>query len=478
MSFWYIILKEMIDKKIGAILNKFDRAHFEVAVVGGAVRDILQKKGVSDWDLATNAKPEEILKLFANKSFYNNRFGTVGIKVDGEVVEATTYRKEQRYTDGRHPDVVVWGKSLDKDLARRDFTINAIALKLGTRGQGSGVGKKQDIYTPVFIPYNLILVDLFDGQKDLKDKIIKTVGDPNKRFGEDALRLIRAVRLATTLGFEIEKDTRAAIIKNANLITKISSERVRDELFKIIDSENAYGGILLLRQTGLLTHILPELDICFDVQQKSPKRHHIFDVGTHCAMSLKFCPSKKTIVRFATLLHDIGKAKVANVTAEGIRTFYNHEVVGGRQVLEIAARLNLAKLDREKLFRLVRWHQFSVNENQTDKALRRFIRNVGLGNVSDMMDLRIGDRLGGGLQQPESWRLKLFRKRLKEVLVKPFTVADLKVDGHDVMKILGIVPGPKVGEILKKLFEEVAENSGKNNKEYLLKEIERFKTPS
>lgn len=459
---------------IEAILKKFEEAGFEVAVVGGAVRDILQKKGVSDWDLATNAKPEEILKLFANKSFYNNRFGTVGINVDGEVVEVTTYRREQRYTDGRHPDVVVWGKSLNEDLARRDFTINAIALKLGARGQDSGAGKKQNVYT-LSTPYTLTLVDLFDGQKDLKDKIIRTVGDPNKRFTEDALRLIRAVRLATTLGFEIEKDTRAAVIKNAKLITKISGERIRGELFRIIDSENAYGGILLLRETGLLTQILPELDICFDVQQKSPKRHHIFDVGTHCAMSLKFCPSKKTIVQFATLLHDIGKAKVANVTAEGIRTFYNHEVVGGRQVLEIAARLTLAKSDREKLFRLVRWHQFSVNENQTDKALRRFIRNVGLENVSDMMDLRIGDRLGGGLQQPESWRLKLFRKRLEEVLVKPFTVADLKVDGRDVMKILGIVPGPKVGEVLKKLFEEVAEDSKKNNKKYLLKRIADFK---
>ncbi|OGD84825.1 hypothetical protein A3B51_02545 [Candidatus Curtissbacteria bacterium RIFCSPLOWO2_01_FULL_41_18] len=465
----------MIDKKIEAILNKFEVAHFEVAVVGGAVRDILQKKDVSDWDLATSAKPEEILKLFANKSFYNNRFGTVGIKVDGEVVEVTTYRKEQRYKDWRHPDVVVWGKSLDEDLARRDFTINAIALKLGARGQGSGVGKKQDIYTLVSIPNTLILVDPFDGQKDLKDKIIRTVGDPNKRFAEDALRLIRAVRLAITLGFEIEKNTRLAIIKNAKLIAKISGERVRDELFKIIDAENAYVGILLLCETGLLTHILPELDICFDVQQKSPKRHHIFDVGTHCVMSLKFCPSKKTIVRFATLLHDIGKAKVANVTEDGIRTFYNHEVVGGKQALVISTRFNFSKTAREKLFRLVRWHQFSVNENQTDKALRRFIRNVGLENVSDMMDLRVGDRLGGGLQQPESWRLKLFRKRLREVMVKPFTVADLKVDGHDVMKILGLGPGPKVGEVLKSLFEEVADDANKNNREYLLRRISQYK---
>src|SRR3989344_1221925 len=192
-------------------------------------------------------------------------------------------------------------------------------------------------------------------------------------------------------------------------------------------------------------------------------------------MSFKFCPSKKTIVKFATLLHDIGKAKVANLTDEGVRTFYNHEVVGGRQVLGIARRLSFSNADREKLFKLVRWHQFSVDEHQTDRAIRRFIRNAGLENVEDMMDLRIGDRLGGGLQQPESWRLKLFRKRLKDVLTKPFTVADLKVDGNDVMEILNIKPGLEVGEILQKLFKEVEEDSKKNERQYLLGRIKEFK---
>jgi len=192
-------------------------------------------------------------------------------------------------------------------------------------------------------------------------------------------------------------------------------------------------------------------------------------------MSLKHCPSKDSITKLATLLHDIGKAKVADVTEEGIRTFHNHEVIGSRQALAIAKRWNLSHIQREKLFKLVRWHQFSVNENQTDNALRRFIRNVGLENVEDMMDLRIGDRLGGGLQQPESWRLKLFRQRLKEVLKKPFTVADLKVNGHDVMKILGITPGPKVGEVLNKLFEEVADDTKKNDRKYLLGRLKSLK---
>ncbi|MBI2012600.1 HD domain-containing protein [Candidatus Curtissbacteria bacterium] len=193
-------------------------------------------------------------------------------------------------------------------------------------------------------------------------------------------------------------------------------------------------------------------------------------------MSLAHCPSRDTITRLATLLHDIGKAKVAKVTEEGIRTFYNHEVVGGRMALGIAKRLNLSRGDRDKLFRLVRYHQFTVNENQTDSALRRFIRNIGVENIEDMMDLRVGDRLGGGLQQPEGWRLKLFRQRLKEVMKKPFTVADLKVNGHDVMKILNLKPSPKVGEVLAALFEEVAEDKNKNKREYLLERLKKLKS--
>ena len=454
------------------IIKKLDDAGYEVAIVGGAVRNILSRRAVADWDLTTSAKPEEILKLFKN-SFYNNRFGTVGVKIGDLIVEVTTYRREQKYSDMRHPDVVVWGKTLEEDLARRDFTINAMAMK--PKVKLSEISNFKLLASSKFSSEkqisNFTLVDPYNGQSDLKSKVIRTVGDADKRFGEDALRLIRAVRLACELGFEIEPLTKKSIVKNAALIKKISGERIRDELFKIIASENCDTGIFLLRDVGLLGQFLPELDECFAVEQKSPKRHHIFDVGTHCVMSMRFCPTKDTLVKFATLLHDIGKAKVADITSEGVRTFYNHEVVGGRQASNIGRRFSLSGADREKLFKLVRWHQFSVDEHQTDKAIRRFIRNVGLENVEDMMDLRIGDRLGGGLQQPESWRLKLFRTRLKDVLKKPFTVRDLKVNGDDVMKVLAISPGPKVGEVLAKLFEEVVDDNKKNNKEYLLDRI-------
>ena len=450
-----------MDKELVNILQAIVKAGFEVAIVGGAVRDFLAKKDISDWDFTTNARPEEILKLIKG-SFYNNRFGTVGVVLQSQklTIQITTYRTEEKYTDKRHPDVIVWGKTLEEDLSRRDFTINAMALRI----ENGKLKVEKDN-----------LVDPFDGQKDLRNKLVRAVGDPDKRFREDALRLLRATRFATTLGFKIEDKTAAAIKKNAKALLLISGERIRDELFKILGSENAADGILLARDLGLLQIILPELNECFTVEQKSPQRHHIYDVGTHCVMSLRNCPSKDTITRLATLLHDTGKAKVAAGTEEGVRTFHNHELVSSRQALQIAKRLHLTNTQREKLFKLVRWHQFSVNENQTDKALRRFIRNIGIENIEDMMDLRIGDRLGGGLQQPESWRLKLFRKRLKDVMKKPFTVADLKVDGHDVMKILNIKPGPKVGEVLKMLFEQVADDPKKNNRDYLQKRLKEYK---
>lgn len=450
-----------MNSEVLTILKKIEAAGFEVAAVGGGVRDLVVGNKAKDWDFTTNAKPQEILKLFPN-AFYNNKFGTVGIPVKVEetehpnVVEVTTYRTEGSYSDSRHPDEVIWGDSLEEDLKRRDFTINALALRF--RG-----GKFDD--EPV---------DLFGGVDDLKNKIIRAVGNANVRFGEDALRIIRAIRFATTLEFEIEDRTKKGIADNSKLILKVSGERIRDEIFKIVESENCDRGFFLARDLGILKCILPELDVNFAVEQKSPKRHHIYDAGTHCVMSMKHCPSSDTIVRFATLLHDIGKAKVAAITEEGVRTFFNHEVVGARMARDIATRLNLSMADRDKVFKLVRWHQFSVGENQTDKAIRRFINNVGLENVEDMMNLRIGDRLGGGLEEPESWRLKLFKKRIKEVLTQPFSVRDLKVNGRDVMEVLKIKPGPKVGDILRKLFEEVVEDSSRNEKGYLMKKLQEI----
>jgi tRNA nucleotidyltransferase (CCA-adding enzyme) len=278
---------------------------------------------------------------------------------------------------------------------------------------------------------------------------------------------MRAVRFAAELNFKIEDNTLEAIKQNATLIHKIAKERVRDELFKIIASQNAYHGMQLFRETGLMQEILPELEKTFGVEQKSPGRHHIYDVGTHSMMALKNVPSQDVITRFATLIHDIGKPQTFKVLDSGTITFYNHEVVGATIAKQIAERLRFSRKDAGKLIRLVRWHQFTVNEQQTDTALRRFIRNVTPEYAEDMLALRVGDRLGGGASET-SWRLEEFKKRLVEVQKQPFTVRDLKIDGTDVMKELNLKPGPEIGKILNELFKEVVENNLPNEREELV----------
>ncbi len=436
---------------VKSFMQSFKKVGFQIFVVGGAVRDQLVGRSTENWDFTTSATPEEIVKLFPD-SFYNNQFGTVGVKVYNDLIfEVTTFRKEGAYGDLRHPDSIEWASSVEEDLARRDFTINAIAYD----------GEK--------------IVDPHGGQEDLKKKLIRAVGDPDKRFGEDALRMMRAVRLASELGCTIEEETREAIRRNAHLIVKISWERIRDEFLRILASDFPAEGVLFLRSAGLLEFILPEVSECFGVPQKSPKRHHIYDVGTHLVMSLKHCPSKDMITRFATLLHDVGKAATFRKDEKTqLITFYNHEVAGAKIGAKIADRFRLSKKDKHKLVTLVRQHQFSVDEHQTDKAIRRFIKNVTHEYLQDMLDLRVGDRIGG-TATPTSWRLELFKKRIEEVQKQPFKVTDLKINGQDVMKALGIKPGPMVGEALNKIFAQVEDGKVKNTREALLKKLQEMK---
>lgn len=440
---------------VRSFMEVFTKHKYQIYLVGGAVRDLLLGKTTKNWDFTTSATPDEILKLFPD-GFYNNQFGTVGVaqNINSEqlIFEVTTFRKESDYKDSRHPEKIEWAKTVEEDLARRDFTINALAYD----------GEK--------------IIDLYEGQKDLKAKLIRAVGDADKRFQEDALRLIRAIRLATQLEFLIEEKTRQSITKNSELIKNISFERIRDEFFKILASDHPAEGVLFLRSTGLLAQILPEVDNCFAVQQKSPKRHHIYDVGTHLVMSLKHCPSTDVITRFATLLHDIGKAETFRKDEKTeLITFYNHEVAGTNQTIKIADRFKLSKKDKEKLVTLVQHHQFTVSEVQTDKAVRRFIKNVGVDNLDDMIALRIGDRIGSGASET-SWRFDLFKKRLEEVQKEPFKVTDLKIDGNDVMKELKIKPGPEIGKILNTLFDEVAEKKLANEKKVLIEKLKTLKT--
>jgi tRNA nucleotidyltransferase (CCA-adding enzyme) len=373
------------------IIKKFQKEGYEIYIVGGAVRDLITNRNVTDWDFTTNATPEEILKIFP-EGFYDNQFGTVGISHSSSVkpYEITTFRKDVGYSDKRHPDEVVWGNNLKDDLARRDLTINAMAITLDT---------------------NMRIVDPFGGQKDLKNKIIRAVGDPDDRFKEDALRMLRAIRIASELSFTIEPNTFQAIKDNIDLIKEIANERIKDELFKILKSNYPSDGLTLLFTSGLLEILLPELTKGYGLAQT---KHHIYDVWMHSLMSLKNCPSEDPLVRFATLIHDIGKPIVAKGEGEE-RTFYNHEVVSANIASKIADRLRFSNVEKQRLITLVRWHMFTCDERQTDSAIRRFIKNVGKENLKDMVDLRVGDRLGGGAKET-SWRLEEFKKRLIENL--------------------------------------------------------------
>lgn len=477
----------MLDKippHILEIKNKFIDAGFEIYLVGGCVRDMLANRKVKDWDFTTNATPEQMLKLFPD-GFYDNAFGTVGIPLKNleetehaGVVEVTTFRKDVGYKDRRHPEKVEWGKNIEDDLSRRDFTINAMALRphpnplpTGARehipspSQGEGRDEGE----------NFEIIDPFGGQEDLNNKLIRAVGDPNLRFKEDALRLMRAIRFATQLGFSIEEQTLQAVTNDAPLLAEIAGERIRDELMKILASDYPYEGIMLLKNTNLLQYILPELLEGIGVSQARPGRHHKDDVFTHNVLSLKYCPSTDPLVRFATLIHDVGKPRVAAPDQEGYVIFHNHEIVGSRIAREIADRLRFSKKDRQKIVTLIRWHMFTVDEHITDSAVRRFIRRIGVETVKDMMDLRVGDRLGGGTQTAESWRLKLFKKRVEEQLAPaPFSINDLAIDGNDIMNELNMKPGRQIGEMLQTLFEEVDEDLSKNTRDYLLKRIQEL----
>lgn len=447
------------------IFKKFTQNDYEIYLVGGGVRKLLLGKMPVDCDFTTNATPKVIQSLLP-ESFYDNRFGTVGValktKTGQEIYEITTYRLESSYSDHRRPDSVKWGSKLAEDLKRRELTISAMVIGPIFKNSPQDWDGK-----------SLELIDLFAGQKDFKNKIIRAVGKPEQRFEEDALRMMRAVRFTAQLGFKIEKNTFKAIQQKANLIKQISWERIRTELFKILAVEHPADGYQVLRNAGLAQIILPEVEKMFGVEQKSPGRHHLDDVGTHALKSLKASRSPDPIVNLAILLHDVGKPVVTGKDKKGAITFYNHEMVGSSIARNIGRRLRLSKKDQTRLYLLVRWHQFTVDERQTDKAIRRFIRHVGKENLEDILETRRADRIGGGARET-SWRLERFKEKLVEVQKQPFAVTDLKVSGKEVMKTLKISPGPLVGKILSQLFEEVVEDQKKNKKEYLLKRIKQI----
>lgn len=484
-------MKQKIPQSVLNTVKKLTTADFEVFAVGGCVRDLLRKKEPRDWDLTTNAQPEELLKIFPEGKYENN-FGTVlvaekylinkkepemikleeledggaelfmeGIAAKG-VIEITTYRLESSYKDKRHPEKIKFAKTLKEDLSRRDFTINAMALKIKKEKLKTKNNEKGEII-------DCEVVDLFEGQSDLKKKLIRAVGSPEKRFNEDALRLMRAVRFATQLGFKIETKTLRAIKKLNGNLRFISQERIRDELIKIMLSDRPTEGIKLLLETNLMKNIIPELYETIGVQQN---RHHYYGpyntVIEHLLASLEKCPSKKLEVRLATFLHDLGKPRSKRGEGE-TATFYGHEYIGARLVQKILKRLKFSRAVIDKTVLLVKNHMFYYNVDEVgEKGVRRVIRKVGLENIGDLIDVRVGDRLGSGVAKAVPYKLRHFQYMVDKVSMDPISVGQLKLDGNDLIKELKMKPGPKIGAILEMLLAKVLDNPKINTKAQLL----------
>ncbi len=468
-----------IPKEAKIVVEKMKEAGFEAFFVGGCVRDSLMGKEPKDWDVTTNATPEQIQKVFSENvagssaddakdfsTFYENNFGTVSIVTNSEekslkIIEITPYRLEGKYTDKRHPDEVRFAEKLEDDLSRRDFTVNAMALESD--------GKEWKV------------IDLFDGQKDLENKVIRTVGEAEKRFGEDALRLMRAVRFASVLGFAIEEKTEQAIKKLSATLEFVSKERIRDEFEKIIMSDNASFGIRKMEELGLLRFVVPELRDGIGVvgvtkQKKSHIKYDELTVFEHNLLTLDYAAKNNFNLetRLAALFHDI--AKPATKRGEGLEaSFKAHEQVGGRMTLRIMDRLHFPKKVVEKVGLLVRWHFFFYNTNEvTDAGVRRLISNVGSENMADLLRLREADRSGSGLPKISPYRLQHLRYMIERVSRDPIQPKMMKLRGNDLMDLIGVKSGPKIGWILNALLEEVLDDPNKNDKEYLSNRAEEL----
>lgn len=451
-------IKQSIPKEVLWVTETLQNKGFQAYLVGGCVRDLVLGKKPKDWDVTTNAKPEEIQTLFP-KTFYENDYGTVGVVNEEtpdetlKVVEVTPFRIEGKYSDGRRPDTVHWSDKLEDDLKRRDFTINAIA----------------------YDPHKGHLIDPYDGQKDIKDKVIRTVGEPVERFSEDYLRILRAVRLATELGFTIDASTEKAIKDNAERLGEVSRERVREEFSKIIMSDKPMSGIILMENLGVLKQVVPELSVGIGVEQNGD---HIYDVWEHNLRAVQHSADRAwpLHVRIAALLHDVSKPETRRWSKEKDDwTFYGHDVVGGRVAKKIMERLKFSRHEIDVVSKLVRYHLFfSDIEKITLSAVRRIVKNVGPENVWDLMKVRACDRIGMGRPKETPYRLRKYEAMIEEAMRAPVSVGMLKIDGARLMEITPEKPGPRLGFILHALLEDVLEDPELNTPEYLEKRAQEL----
>ncbi len=439
-----------IPNEVTSVSEKLRSEGFEAYMVGGCVRDVLLGRTPKDWDITTNAKPEDIQRIFPD-NYYSNEFGTVGVKreTDNEqlkIIEVTPYRTETGYSDKRRPDQVEFGDSLEEDLARRDFTINAIAFD-ESKGQ---------------------LIDPYKGQKDIELKVLRTVGNPEERFEEDGLRLMRAVRLVAELNFALDADTAAAIQRTGKNLQHISKERIRDEFIRILNSDQPMMALALAQQLGILTYIAPDLTHGVGIEQNQA---HSYDVFGHLLRAVQHAADKKLSfdVRLAALFHDVGKPATRRWSDEkNDWTFYGHDVVGAKMTKKALEELRFSRETVNKVVKLVRWHMFFSDPDQiTLSAVRRMIQNVGEENIWELLELRICDRIGTGRPKEQPFRFRKYKAMVEEALRDPISVALLKTDGGHIMQHFEIPPGPRIGWILNALLEEVLDDKSLNEREYL-----------
>jgi len=438
-----------IPNEVAWLHSKLKDAGFEAYLVGGCVRDLLLGLTPKDWDITTNAYPEQIQSLF-EETFYENEYGTVGVVTKSDdprlkVVEITPYRIEGVYTDARRPDEVKFSDKIEDDLKRRDFTINAIA----------------------YDPTSHELIDLHGGREDITRRLIKTVGVPSERFKEDALRMMRAVRISAELDFAIENTTAEGVAENAKQLEKISRERIRDELLRILMSPRPMQALYVAQKLGILKYIIPELEQGIGVDQNQA---HSFDVFEHLLRALQHAADKNwpLTVRLAALLHDIGKPASRQWSQEKKDwTFHGHEVIGARVAKKILKDLRLSNETTQTVVSLVRWHMFFSDPDQvTLSAVRRIITNVGPDHIKELLNLRICDRIGTGRPKEQPFRLRKYMSMVDEAMRDPISVKMLKINGTKLME-LGQEPGPRIGWILHALLEDVLDDPKKNSQEYL-----------
>src|SRR5438876_10249507 len=431
------------------VVARLGAAGHEAYVVGGCVRDALRGVDPHDWDVATSATPEAIQKVFRH-ALYLNRFGTVVVREGRHEIEVTTYRIEADYADHRHPTEVAFTDSLREDLARRDFTMNAMAWRPGVAGRPGE------------------LVDPCGGRRDLAARIVRAVGEPRERFQEDALRMLRAVRFATRLGFVIDPRTAEAIRECASLAKSLSGERIQQEITKMLDAEKPSVAFWMLSDLGLLAVISPELEIAKDTPQDKAVAQNVFDhsLATMDASPLdERDPKQRYVLRLAGLFHDIGKPATF---ADG--HFHQHEFVGEAKAREILRRWRFDKATVTQVTHLIRNHMFWYQTEWTGSAVRRFVRKVGLENIPALFALRKADNIGSGARSPPMYAVESLWERVQEEIraASAFSLKDLAIDGDDVMNELGIASSPEVGRILNELFERVTEDPQLNTREKLL----------